>query len=213
MEALTRTDAMATGAGSAVPTPLRPSGLQRALAELERRLPGSAGHARRVSRYAAATARRLGLPPSEVASIARAANLHDIGKLAIAVAIVNKPGPLSAGEYAAVQAHAPAGARMLAEIDPQLAAIVRCHHERFDGGGYPDGLAGEAIPLGARIVAVADTFDALTSDRPYRPARHRRQALALLAAEAGSQLDPRIVGAFRPGRLGFHAGRLLGGRR
>lgn len=209
MEALTRSGATRTGAGSAVPTNLRSRDLERSLAELELRLPGSSGHARRVARYSAATARRLGLSPPEVARVRRAAALHDIGKLEVAAAIINKPGPLNAGEYAAVQAHSAAGASMLAELGPELAAIVRHHHERFDGGGYPEGLAGEEIPLGARIVAVADTFDALTSTRPYRSAKRRRRALALLAAEAGTQLDPEVVAAFRPRRLELRPPRFL----
>jgi HD-GYP domain-containing protein (c-di-GMP phosphodiesterase class II) len=131
----------------------------------------------------------------------------------VAATIINKPGPLSEGEYAMVQVHAEAGAEMLADLDPELAPIVRHHHERFDGGGYPDGLAGEEIPLGARVVAVADTFDALTSSRPYRSARRRRQAMALLVAEAGTQLDPRVVQAFRTRRLCLGTGWFFSGAR
>lgn len=186
--------------------PLRFRDLEQAERELQARLPGSVRHARRVARYAAATARRMKLPAEQVARIRRAALLHDIGKLGVAARIIEKPAPLSDEEYATVRGHAAAGAAMLTELDPELGAIVRHHHERFDGGGYPDGLAGEEIPVGARVVAVADTFDALTSRRPYRPARGRRQALALLVAEAGSQLDPRVVEEFRTRRLGFGAG-------
>ena len=185
---------------------LRFRDLGQAERELQARLPDSVGHARRVARYAVATARRMKLPAEQVAKIRHAAVLHDIGKLRVAPTIIEKPGPLSDEEYATVQGHAAAGAEMLAELDPELAAIVRHHHERFDGHGYPDGMAGEEIPVGSRVVAVADTFDALTSWRPYRSARRRRQALALLVAEAGSQLDPRVVEAFRTRRLGFGTG-------
>ena len=196
---------MEPAATAAVATPRVPD-LERVARQLEAHLPGAAAHARRVSRSAVATARRLALPADQVELIRRAAALHDIGKLEVPAAIIEKPGPLSAGEYAAVQAHAAAGAEMLAGVDPELAAIVLHHHERFDGGGYPDGLAGEEIPLGARVIAVADTFDALTSPRPYRLARRRRRALAMLVAEAGTQLDPRVVEAFRTRRLGFGTG-------
>jgi putative nucleotidyltransferase with HDIG domain len=166
-------------------------------AELELRVPGSWAHARRVSRYAAGVARRLGLPGEQVALVRRAGAVHDIGKLEIPAYFLNWPGPLSAAEFSMVERHSGLGARMIAESGhEEMAAIVRHHHERFDGTGYPDGLAGEEIPLGARIVAVADTFDAATSPRPYRPAGTCADALDLLVAEAGSQLDPEVVGAF-----------------
>jgi putative nucleotidyltransferase with HDIG domain len=193
------------GATKAASPPLLFKDLRQAERALGSLPLGSLGHARRVARYATATARRLRLAPEQVATIGRAAMLHDIGKLEVETAIIDKPGPLSSEEYTRVQRHAAAGADMLTGIDPELAAIVRHHHERFDGRGYPDGLAGEAIPLGARIVAVADTFDALTSRRPYRSARRRRRALALLTAEAGTQLDPLVVAAFRTRRLSIRS--------
>jgi putative nucleotidyltransferase with HDIG domain len=172
--------------------------LKQLAVRLEQRVPGSGGHSRRVAIYSSAVAKRLGLPRDQVARIRRAAALHDIGKVETPAAIVNKPGPLSEAEFAVVRRHAVVGALMVAGLgDEELAAIVRHHHERLDGGGYPDGLAGEEIPLGARIVAVADTFDALASTRPYRPAKRHREAIALLDAEAGAQLDPEVVGAFR----------------
>lgn len=172
--------------------------LDRLAAGLDANVPGSDAHCRRVARYAAGTARRMCLSREQVALMRRAAALHDIGKFETPAAIINKPAPLTPEEMALVEQHSPAGARLVARLgDEVLAAIVRHHHERFDGAGYPDGLAGKAIPLGARIVAVADTFDAVTSPRPYRaPIRHR-EALALLEAEAGTQLDPDVVGAFR----------------
>jgi putative nucleotidyltransferase with HDIG domain len=164
---------------------------------LELRVPGAAGHARRVCRLSSAIAKRMGLPRKQVGRIRRAALLHDIGKLETPAAVVNKPGPLDAEEFVLVKRHSLAGERMVARLgDPALAAIVRHHHERFDGKGYPDGLAGEEIPLGARILAVADTFDALTSARPYRPASRANDALDLLLIEAGEQLDPEVVEAF-----------------
>ena len=171
--------------------------LERLGAGLDAHIPGIGGHCRRVSRYAAGIARGMALSREEVTRIRRAAAIHDIGKIEMPVEIVNKCGPLSAAEFEIVKKHANAGARLVAGLgDERLTAIVRHHHERFDGAGYPDGLAGKRIPLGARIVAVADTFDAVTSVRPYRPARSRREALDLIRAEAGAQLDPDVVAAF-----------------
>ena len=127
----------------------------------------------------------------------RAAAIHDIGKLEMPAGLVNKPGALSPEEFAIVKRHAAAGARIARRFGHgDLAPIIRHHHERFDGDGYPDGLVGEDIPLGARIVAVADTFDAVTSTRPYRDAMAEREALSLLWSEAGRQLDPNVVVAF-----------------
>src|SRR3954452_25320708 len=212
MRAASRFDSTGT-ARTAGPAALRFKDLEQPERALESWLPRALGHARRVARYAAATAGRLSLPREMVAKVRRAAILHDIGKVQVSAAIIDKPGQLSDEEYESVQAHAEAGAEMLAGLDPELAAIVRHHHERVDGRGYPDGLAGEEIPLGARIIAVADTFDALTSRRPYRSARRRRQALALLVAEAGSQLDPGVVEAFRTRRLGLGTGWFSSGAR
>lgn len=175
---------------------LAPS-LGQLVAGLEARAPGTAAHSRRVSRYAAALARELDLPRRQITRIRQAAAVHDIGKLEMPAGIVNKPGPLAASEFEIVKRHAIAGARIVLRYGhAELAPIVRHHHERYDGHGYPDGLAGEEIPLGARIVAVVDTFDAITSDRPYREAVGHREALGLLRAEAGAQLDPGVVAAF-----------------
>ena len=140
----------------------------------------------------------MGLPRAQVARIRTAATVHDVGKVETPDEIVNKPGALSEEEFAVVKRHPVDGARMVAGLkDEELTRIVRHHHERLDGMGYPDGLAGEEIPVGARVIAVADTFDAITSTRPYRAARRHREALELLAAEAGTQLDPDAVRAFR----------------
>lgn len=198
MEALQKSPLIRFGPASGSALRLQARELPRLAAELEIRVPGSAGHGRRVGAYAAGTAKRMGLAADAVVRIRRAAELHDIGKVEIPAEIVNRPGPLSAEEHVVVRGHADLGGRIVAGLgDPELAAIVRHHHERFDGAGYPDGLSGDAIPLGARIVAVADTFDALASDRPYRAAKQAREALDLLAAEAGAQLDPDAVEAFR----------------
>jgi len=173
------------------------SGLERLAVSLESRVPGTYGHSHRVASYSEQLCRAIGLPRTRTQRVRRAAALHDIGKIELPGEVVNKPGPLSDEEFLLVQSHAEVGAGMVAELgDPELTAIVRHHHERFDGSGYPDGLRGEEIPLGARIVAVADTFDALTTTRPYRPAIGYSQALEVLDAEAGSQLDPRLTEYF-----------------
>jgi putative nucleotidyltransferase with HDIG domain len=155
------------------------------------------GHSRRVARYAQSIARGMRLPSAGVEQIRQAAVVHDIGKLHTPSAILAKPGPLSDAEFAIVKRHPAAGAAMLAHIgDADLVAMVLHHHERLDGNGYPDGLRGEAIPVGARIIAVADTFDALTSTRSYRRPVTHKKALEILSTEAGTQLDPEAVAAF-----------------
>ena len=175
----------------------RPPSLYELSAELEASVPGSEGHLRRVCRYAVAIARELRLPDREVERVRRAAAIHDIGKLEMPAGLVNKPGALSPWEFAIVKRHAAAGERIARRLGQgDVAPIIRHHHERFDGAGYPDGLAGEEIPIGARIVAVADIFDAVTSTRPYRDAMAEREALSLLWSEAGRQLDPNVVVAF-----------------
>jgi len=155
------------------------------------------GHSRRVARHATMIAREMGLPRREVARIRAAAAVHDVGKLSVPLTVLDKPGPLTTEEFELIKRHPTDGEAIVARLeDAKLSAIVRHHHERFDGGGYPDGVAGEAIPLGARIVAVADTFDAITSTRAYRPAVPHRQALDVLRDVAGTQLEPRAVHAF-----------------
>ncbi|MGB7588725.1 MAG: HD-GYP domain-containing protein, partial [Solirubrobacterales bacterium] len=172
--------------------------LEQLSKSLEARDPYTHGHSRRVARHAGAIAQRLGLTEAQVTTIRAAAAIHDVGKVETPPEILNKPGPLTEEEYEIVKLHAAAGARMASGLgNEDLTAIVRHHHERLDGNGYPDGLVGDQIPLGARIVAVADTFDALTSRRPYRPAMAHREALALLDEEAGTHLDRDAVKAFR----------------
>lgn len=165
--------------------------LDAALAELR---PGVHAHCRRVAGRTALLAWELGLAGADLARVRTAAHLHDIGKIETPTAIVDKPGPLTHDEYEEMRRHSLAGAALVEALgDPDLTAIVRHHHERFDGRGYPDGLSGYGIPLGARILAVADTFDALISPRPYRPPMSERRALVLLDTAAGSQLDPGVV--------------------
>jgi putative nucleotidyltransferase with HDIG domain len=175
----------------------RTSLLEQLAHDLETRDPYTHGHSRRVARYASMIARRMGVRGAELARIRTAAAVHDVGKLETPTAILHKPGRLTGSEFAVVREHPVSGARMVSILeDPELGGIVRHHHERLDGTGYPDRLAGDAIPLGARIIAVADTFDAITSARPYRAARAHRQAIEVLRAEAGTQLDSNAVNAF-----------------
>jgi len=156
------------------------------------------GHSQRVVRYARATAIALGLAPDDVQAVVHGAHLHDIGKIGVADAILRKPGPLTPEEWIEMKKHPEIGYRMIAHI-PFLgpaSLLVRHHHERWDGRGYPDGLAGEAIPLGARIFAVVDAFDAMTSDRPYRAALSCAAALAELERGSATQFDPEVVAVF-----------------
>jgi putative nucleotidyltransferase with HDIG domain len=164
---------------------------------LETRNPHTYGHCRRVARHAERIARAMRLAPAEIAEIRAASLIHDVGKVYTPAGILQKQGPLSDEEFEVVKRHCADGAEMLAPVrDRRLAEIVLRHHERIDGSGYPDGLSGEEIPLAARIVAVADTFDAITSHRPYRRARSQREGLAVLQAESGKQLDAAAVAAF-----------------
>ena len=157
-----------------------------------------AAHATSVADLAAATAAQLGLPAEEVARTRIAAELHDIGKTAIPVAILEKPGPLTEREWKFVKRHTLIGERIVAAAPAlaHIAPVVRSSHERQDGLGYPDGLRADAIPLGARIVAVVDAFDAMVTLRPYKGAASPAEALAELHRCAGSQFDPAVVEAF-----------------
>jgi putative nucleotidyltransferase with HDIG domain len=171
----------------------------RALAQaVDMRDPYTGNHTERVTQYALMLAHELGLSAGERNQIQIGAPLHDIGKIAIDDAILRKPAPLTPAEYEVMKSHVVRGAAILEPIPglQPMVPIVRNHHERWDGTGYPDRLAGEQIPLLARIVAVADAFDAMTSDRPYRPAMPLAGALAQLARNAGSHFDPRCVQAF-----------------
>ena len=156
------------------------------------------GHSDRVVRFSVQIAKSLGLPEDEIQVLSWAALLHDIGKISIEDEILHKPGKLTAEEYEIIKGHPETGARMLEPIT-QLYAIlpaIRHHHERFDGGGYPDGLEGESIPLLARIIAVADTYDSIVTTRPYRGEQPRARALQVIGEGAGSQFDPGVAAAF-----------------
>lgn len=158
------------------------------------------GHSFRVALYAMTLARAAGLPSAQLKDIEWGALLHDVGKMAIPDDILRKEGPLTADEWLVMKQHPGWGYDMLAEVSflqPAALDIVHSHHERWDGRGYPRGKAGEQIPLCARVFAVADTYDAITSDRPYRRARSHAAALAELQRVAGEQLDPAMVEAFR----------------
>ncbi len=159
---------------------------------------GTEGHCRRVAVMCARLARELGLDESQAAHIYRGALLHDIGKMAIPDCILSKTGPLDEAEWDLMKQHPIFAMNMLADI-PFLQASVEipyCHHERWDGGGYPRGLKGKDIPLAARLFTVVDQFDALGSDRPYRKAWPREKVLAFIEENAGVRYDPDIVPAF-----------------
>jgi hypothetical protein len=171
--------------------------LERLVSGMETRDPYLHGHSRRVARHSWMIARRMGLPRAEVARIRVAAAIHDVGKIDTPKEILHKPGALTVEEYEVIKKHPSDGARMAAGLcDAELTSMVRHHHERLDGTGYPSGLSAEEIPLGARIIAVADTFDAITAARPYRPASPHKIAIDILRNETGTQLDPAVVRAF-----------------
>lgn len=155
------------------------------------------GHSRRVARNAVRIASGLGVSKEQTAKIRVAAEIHDIGKLYTPRSILNNPRKLTDAEFEVIKRHALDGAEMVSVVgDPEITSMVRHHHERIDGHGYPDGLSGDEIPLGARIIAVADTFDAITSTRPYRSAGAQRKALEVISAEAGKQLDADAVAVY-----------------
>lgn len=158
------------------------------------------GHTLRVARYSRMIAEALGLPPERCRAIYLASPLHDVGKVAIPDSILLKPGRLDEEEFRTMRTHAAIGATILGDSSSDLirlaAEIAGHHHERWDGFGYPHGIAGEAIPLSARIVAVADVFDALMTERPYKKAMSREAALAFLARERGAHFDPVCIDAF-----------------
>jgi len=156
------------------------------------------GHCKRVTAFTIAIARAMGLPRDQINTIARGAFLHDIGKMAIPDKILNKPGKLETDEMTIMKEHAYHGYQIVKKIPflSEAAEIVYSHQERFDGSGYPRGLKGEQIPLGARIFSVADTLDAITSDRIYRQAQSLQAAKTEIDKWSGKQFDPEVVKVF-----------------
>jgi putative nucleotidyltransferase with HDIG domain len=156
------------------------------------------GHSRRVVEYMELIIAQLPVAPGHLATLRRGALLHDIGKIGVPDNVLRKPAALSEAEWVVMKRHPEHGARIISQIPflEDVSRIVRHHHERWDGKGYPDGIAGEAIPLGARIFAVADSFDAMTSDRPYRRAMSVKDARVEVARCRGTQFDPDVVDAF-----------------
>ncbi len=165
---------------------------------LEMRDAGTGSHTRRAVEMTLDLAMRMGIPHEEIAHVRRGALLHDIGKMVVPDSILNEPGPLTEDEWSIMREHPGKAREMLERIDFLVPAldIPYCHHERWDGGGYPRGLAGEDIPLSARVFAVVDVYEALTSDRPYRAAWTHDAAVEHIRAEAGAQFDPSVVDHF-----------------
>ncbi len=167
-------------------------------AAIEAKDPYTRGHSKRVTQFAMALAERFGVSGSELTTLQYGATLHDIGKIGISGAILNKPDKLTDQEYLLIKQHPVIGEKVIANVDflQGARAIVRSHHERFDGTGYPDGLRDEEIPFLAKIVAVADFFDALTSDRPYRKAYSIEQTMLLIKQGIGKEFDPLVAREF-----------------
>jgi HD-GYP domain-containing protein (c-di-GMP phosphodiesterase class II) len=179
------------------------SALRRLSVIFEARDGFSHGHSGRVARHSERIARRLGLPDEDVERIEAAAAVHDVGMVRVPGSVLARRDDATPEENGLVERHAVHGAEQVAAVaDPEIAALVRHHHERVDGTGYPDGLAGDEIPLGARIIAVADRFDELVSPAPQRLPHSRRNALDELSARAGTELDAAVVAAF----LGYYSG-------
>lgn len=165
---------------------------------VEAKDPYTEGHLQRISTYAERFARTLELDLEQVAQVRYGGVLHDIGKIGVKDWILLKPGALTPAEYEEIKLHPTIGAGIIGQMRfaREVAPIVRGHHERWDGRGYPDGLAGDIIPIGARIIAIVDSFDAMTTDRPYRRALTAEHAAAELTAGAGTQFDPQLVMTF-----------------
>jgi response regulator RpfG family c-di-GMP phosphodiesterase len=188
-------------------------GVQMLARALEAKDAYTRGHSIRVSQYAVATAARLGFTGAGLDGIRLGGELHDIGKIGTREAVLHKPSSLTPDEFRQITEHPGLGERMLSPLaheSPDVLRIVRSHHERLDGRGFPDGLRGDRIPIEARIVAVADSFDAMTTRRPYREARPPDAAMHELRRVAGTQLDPPAVEAFiaafpNPGELPISA--------
>ena len=160
--------------------------------------PYTRGHSERVSMYSLLLSESLGLKDEEIDGIHVGACLHDVGKIGIPEAILNKQGKLSADEYKQIMEHANISGQIVSQIPnlSHIAQMVRYHHERYDGNGYPDGLRADNIPLGSRILSIADAFDAMTSARPYSPIYEPKEALIELKSCCGTQFDPVLCEAF-----------------
>ncbi|MHB9053112.1 MAG: HD domain-containing phosphohydrolase [Thermoleophilia bacterium] len=174
-------------------------GALKALAEaLEAKDPYTNGHSKRVTEITVTLAREMSFSEEELAQIRLAGLVHDIGKIGVPEAILHKAGKLTDKEFDLIKDHPAMGEKILKPIirDAEVLAIVRYHHERYSGGGYPEGISGDGIPLGARLLAVADAFDAMTSSRPYRKAMSVEKAKGQLLANRGSQFDPEAVDLF-----------------
>jgi two-component system, cell cycle response regulator len=182
---------------AAKPTSPRTQARDVLMRVLREREPDLHDHLRSVARLATAVARRLGMSPESVDEVARGAELHDVGKMAVPDAILDKPGSLDSAEWAFIQRHTLIGEAILSAAPAlvPVARLVRSSHERFDGKGYPDGLAGDAIPLGARIIFACDAYDAMVSDRPYARALTEEEALEQIRQGRGTQFDPAVVAA------------------
>jgi putative two-component system response regulator len=181
------------------PRGMRPT--KRSIAAAEYRDDETQQHARRIGRAAGALAHQLGLPAKAAREIRRAAPLHDIGKIGIPDQILLKPGKLTDEEFDVIRTHTTIGAQLLsgsqAPLLQRAEEIALTHHERWDGSGYPNGLAGDRIPIAGRIVSVVDVFDALTHDRPYKDAWPIGEAVEEILRQAGRQFDPAVVEAFQ----------------
>jgi putative two-component system response regulator len=155
-------------------------------------------HCQRLAGYAHSLAAAVGLEGGELRAVSFGALLHDVGKIGVSESILTKPAPLTVAEWAEMRRHPEIGEQICRPLasSPQFVPIIRHHHERWDGNGYPDGLRGEAIPIGARIVGLVDAFDAMVNDRPYRPALTVSQAVAEVRAGTGRQFDPGLVPHF-----------------
>ena len=177
--------------------PIVEAGVEALAAAIDMRDGYTSEHSAEVVELARRVGRGLSLEPAALVELECAARLHDVGKIGVPDEILRKPGPLDESEWKTIRRHPERGAEVLARIPglEAVATIVRFHHERWDGGGYPDGLAGDSIPLASRVISACDAFRAMTSDRPYRRAMQRELALEELEEHAGSQFDPYVVDA------------------
>ena len=166
-------------------------------ASMEARDPYTSGHAKRVSEYAMMIASEMGVNSRDIYTLQRGALLHDVGKVGVSDTVLLKPGKLTPEEREHIEAHPVIGANITTQVkfDKEIIDMVHHHHERYDGNGYPDKLKGEEISRNARILAVADTLDAMLSDRPYRKGMEEERALTLIREASGTQFDPQVVEA------------------